>query len=58
MQDLMEAFKCLSHQVAQLFVGEVCVTFSFILLIIKQFGNPNFGIFSIFIFVQMKQIKA
>jgi hypothetical protein len=44
-QDIMEASKCLSHQVTQLFVGKVCATFSFILLTMKQFGNPNFGIF-------------
>jgi len=44
-QDLMEASKCLCHQVTQLFVREVCAIFSFILLTMKQFGNPNFGIF-------------
>jgi hypothetical protein len=58
-QDLMEASKCLIHQVTQLFVDEVCATFSFILLTMKQFGNPNFDIFFLIkIFVQMKQIKA
>jgi hypothetical protein len=50
----MEASKCLSHQVTQLFVGKTCATFFFMLLTMKQFGNPNFGIFLKKNRVQMK----
>jgi hypothetical protein len=53
-QDFMEASKCFRHQVTQLFIGKACATFSFILLIMKQFGNPNFDI--LVFFFQMKQI--
>jgi hypothetical protein len=54
----MEASKCLSHQVTQLFVGEACATFSFILLTMKQFGNPNFGIFKNFSFCSNEENKG
>jgi hypothetical protein len=47
----MEAFKCLNHQVTQLFIGETCATLCFMLLIMKQFRNLNFGIFFLFYFL-------
>jgi hypothetical protein len=49
----MEAFKCLSHQIRQLFVGE-----TFILLTMKQFGYPNFGIFLNFNFISNEANKG
>jgi hypothetical protein len=54
----MEASKCLNQQGTQLFVGEVCATFCYILLTMKQFENPNFDIFFYFNFCSNEANKG